>query len=86
MTWHITFSPIRMDGVLTLSCAGDVLTINGAALDLSAMDDGDTLPIGSVDHPMIAGDITKSGGQIAVTLLLPHGLPAPPALSWRACS
>jgi hypothetical protein len=77
MTWHINLSPIRMDGTLALSAAGNVLTINGEDLDLSALEDGDVLPFGAVDHPMIAGDITKEGGQITVTVLLPHGWPAP---------
>ncbi len=40
---HITLSPMRRDGTLTLHRAGDVLTINGA-FDFSGIGDGATLP------------------------------------------
>jgi hypothetical protein len=81
MTWHIRLSPIRMDGAITLSAAGDVLTINGEDLDLSAMEDGDVLPGGAVDHPLVSpvDPINREGGVIDITLLLPIGWPAPEA-------
>ena len=78
---HITLSPIRSDAVLTLHRAGDVLTINGAALDLSVLAEGATLPAGAVACDWIAGPITRIGGALHLTLLLPHGAipdPAPP--------
>lgn len=78
---HITLSPIRSDAALTLHRAGDVLTINGAVLDLSAIPEGATLPAGAVACDWIAGPITRTGGVLHLTLLLPHGAipdPAPP--------
>ena len=78
---HITLSPIRSDAALSLHRAGDVLTINGEALDLSAIPEGATLPAGAVACDWIAGPISRSGGVLHLTLLLPHGpipQPAPP--------
>ncbi|WP_323041155.1 hypothetical protein [Gemmobacter sp.] len=78
---HITLSPIRSDAGLTLHRAGDVLTINGEALDLSVIPEGATLPAEAVACDWIAGPITRTAGGLHLTLLLPHGAipdPAPP--------
>lgn len=86
MTWHITLAPIRMDGTLTLSAVGDVLTINGDDLDLSALDDGDVLDGGAVDHPLVSSvdPIRRVGGMIHITVLLPTGYPAAEAARFAA--
>lgn len=69
----INLSPQRRDDRLTLSKKGDVLTINGEAFDFSAVPDGATLPASAVNSPFIAGDVTRVGGTLTVSLLLPHG-------------
>lgn len=72
----ITFSPQRRDDVLTVSKTGNVLTINGRALDLSVIPDGAILPAGAVDCEWITGPIERRDGMLHLTLLLPHG-PSP---------
>lgn len=70
----IKFFPIRMDASLSLSKAGDVLTINGEDFDFSVMPADSTLPQGSVLSMFIAGDVTRnSDGVLTLPLLLPHG-------------
>jgi hypothetical protein len=75
---HISFAPQRRDDALTVSKAGDVLTLNGDPIDLSDLPEGATLPAQAVDCEWIAGDIERIAGEIHLTLLLPHG-PGPNA-------
>lgn len=81
---HITLTPQRRDDALTLHRAGEVLTINGATLDLSAIPDGATLPQSAITGPgseWLAGDIQRIDGVLHLALILPHGplpWPAPP--------
>lgn len=78
---QITLSPIRSDALLTLYLSGEVLTINGADLDLSVIPEGATLPAAAVEYPWLAGDISRERGVLHLALLLPHGAlpwPAPP--------
>ena len=50
---------------------GRALTINGAALDLSFLGDGDTLPAGAIDHALLQrAEIRCHGGQIEIDGLL----------------
>lgn len=60
---QITFSPVRMDETLTVSRAGDVLTINGAAVDLTSYTGG---------CDWIVGQPEAGPDGWAVTLILPH--------------
>jgi hypothetical protein len=73
----LTFSPIRHEPPLQVSVAGDVLTLNGLTLDLSALPEGATLPQAAVDCAWLASDIHRIGGELQLTLLLPHGANAP---------
>ena len=77
MTIHITLIPQRRDDSYSLSVAGEVLTIDGEALDLSVIPEGATLPAGAVDCRWIAGPIRREGGDLHLSMILPHG-PAPP--------
>jgi len=70
---RISFSPQRRDDALTVSKAGDVLTINGTVLDFTALSDGATLPAEAVDCEWIAGPVERIAGDIHLTLLLPNG-------------
>jgi hypothetical protein len=78
MPMHITLSPIRMDGTLALERRGDTLVFNGAALDLSAIPEGATLPAPAIDCPWITGGVERRDGALHLTLVLPHGPDAPP--------
>jgi hypothetical protein len=70
----IKLSPVRCDNVLSVTKAGDVLTINGEAFDFSLMSNGDTLPREAIASEWFAGDVSKVEGELALTLMLP--LPA----------
>lgn len=77
----ITFSPMRGDGALTLHRAADVLTINGVAYDFGPLPEGAILPRDAVNCDWLASDVTRVGGALHFTLILPHGpipYPAPP--------
>ncbi|MGP3699185.1 hypothetical protein [Rhodobacter sp. NSM] len=76
---HITVTPQRRDDRLTLTRSGDILTINGEALDLSGIPEGATLPRDAVACDWLASDIERIGGVLHLTLLLPHGPDAPAA-------
>jgi len=73
----INFSPVRGDVQPTVSVSGDVLTINGATLDLSGIPEGATLPADAIASDWIAGPVTRSSGVLSVTLVSPHGANAP---------
>lgn len=77
----INLTPIRSDWMQpTVSVAGDVLTVNDIEFDLSPLGEGDRLPPDAVDSPFVVeADITRTGGDIVVTLLLPIGPHAPEA-------
>ncbi len=53
------------------SVAGDVLTVNGVAYDLTAIPEGaEATPEG--DHAFI-GNITRTGGEISATVVWAYG-------------
>lgn len=68
---RIKLSPQRCEASLVVSKAGDVLTVNGEVFDFSFMRDGDTLPRAAIQSEWFHGDVTKQGGQLQLTLLLP---------------
>ncbi|MBK9073339.1 MAG: hypothetical protein IPL79_20415 [Myxococcales bacterium] len=76
---QITFIPQSRFDTLALSVAGDVLTVNGAALDLSPLPEGAVLPADAVACDWIMGDITRVGGVLHLAMLLPYGLYGGPA-------
>ncbi|WP_119309628.1 hypothetical protein [Cohaesibacter haloalkalitolerans] len=76
----LTLIPQRRDDALALSLAGDVLTINGEALDLSGIPAGATLPRKAVGCAWLASDIERDkDGQLSLSLILPHGFIADPS-------
>jgi hypothetical protein len=70
---QISFSPQRRDDALTVSKAGDVLTINGEEFDFSGLPDGATAPFGTVPCEWIIGTVDRVNGDLQLTLILPHG-------------
>ncbi len=75
----INLIPQRRDDALALSLSGDVLTINGEALDLSGIPVGATLPRDAVDCDWLASDIERDkDGMLSLALILPHGPIADP--------
>lgn len=75
----LNFTPYRAPAPMTVSVAGDVITVNGEAFDLSAIPEGATLPKEAVDCDWLASDIERQGGALELTLRLPHGPHAPEA-------
>nr|WP_319484518.1 hypothetical protein [uncultured Cohaesibacter sp.] len=76
----LTLIPQRRDDALALSLSGNVLTINGDALDLSGIPAGATLPREAVDCEWLASDIERDEeGTLSLSLILPHGFIADPS-------
>ena len=76
---HLTFIPQRQDLDLTLYRRGDVLEVNGVALDFSGIPEGALLPRQAVACPLLAGDVERRDGVLHLVLILPHGPMAGPA-------
>lgn len=74
---QISFCPQRRDDALDANVSGDTITINGGALDFSPVPDGCTVNAGDVPCEWITGTVERIGGEIHLTLILPHG-PNPP--------
>lgn len=74
---HISLSPVRMDTPLRVERRGDTLILNGESLDLSAITEGTTVTAAATGCPWLAGDVTRQGGALWLTILLPHGADAP---------
>lgn len=79
---RISLCPQRRDDGLAVSKSGDVLTINGDTLDLSAVPEGATVENAGELHPLLTGTIERIGGEIHLTLVLPHGANPPPELAF----
>lgn len=67
----INLSPQRRDDDLKVFRMGDVLTINGESFDFTELNDGDTLPIGAISCEWFVGPVTRSAGELELTLILP---------------
>lgn len=71
------FSPVRANTPLEGSVQGDLLTLNGQVLDFSEVAEGVATPFTSFNCPWLGSDIVRSGGEIYLTLIIPHGPNAP---------
>lgn len=74
---RISFCPVRTDGTLTVTKAGDKLTVNRRVFDFSVVPDGATLPADAIDSEWFAGPVERIDGVLHVALILPHGPDAP---------
>ncbi|MBD1602473.1 hypothetical protein [Pseudomonas typographi] len=72
---RIKLSPVRRDDAISVVKAGDVLTINGDVFDFSVIPDGATLPAAAVSSEWVCGDVSRTDGELTLTLILPHGYP-----------
>lgn len=71
---HISFSPQRRDDTLTLErTAPDRLRVNGELFNFGPIPDGGMIPAGEVPGGWIVGPVERVGGEIHLTLILPHG-------------
>lgn len=80
---RISFSPQRRDDALTLEKSmGDRLRINGELFNFNPLAEGDTIPEGAVPCPWIIGPVERIGGEICLTVILPHYPNPSPAVAF----
>ncbi|MCJ8053910.1 hypothetical protein GB928_018800 [Shinella curvata] len=74
----IILSPFRPleDAAFELSKVGDVITINGIALDFGPLADGAMLEPEAIDSAFIAGPVRRVDGALELCILVP--MPAKP--------
>ncbi|MCP4824949.1 MAG: hypothetical protein GY892_12670 [Shimia sp.] len=70
---QITFSPMRPEARLTLSCRGECLYVNGTAYDFSDLAEGDSHQPDGPESAVFAAPVRRCEGCVQVTLVLPHG-------------
>lgn len=72
---QIKLSPRLRRGSETLTVArkGSALIINSQTFNFSQLAEGETLPHDAIDSEWFLGDVTRIGGELHLTLLLPHG-------------
>ena len=68
----IFLSPQRRDDALKVYKAGDVLTLNGEKFDLSPLNEGDSLAASAISSQWFIDDVTRTNGELVITLLLPN--------------
>lgn len=73
----IKLSPVRSDAHLSVAKAGDILEVNGVALDFSRLAEGATLPAEAVGCEFVITPVERINGDLVLTLMLPHDADAP---------
>lgn len=73
----IRLIPVRMDQGLEARLEGEVLWLNGQAVDLSGVVEGEPVAADRFGCDWLAGDVVREKGEISVSLILPHGAEAP---------
>lgn len=69
---RISFCPQRRDDTLSLEkTSGDRMRINGELFNFGPLGEGDVLPEAPCEW--IVGPVTRTDGDIHLTLILPHG-------------
>lgn len=69
----INLSPVRDDSTINISVNQDVITLNGVDYDFSPLQEGDSVPASAVESPWFTGEVTRTLGEVIVTIRLPHG-------------
>lgn len=73
----IYLSPVRMDEELMVDREGDLLYVNGEVFDFGPLLEGATLPAEAISSKWFSGQVDRIGGELHLTLILPHGADAP---------
>ena len=69
----ISFLPQRRPETLTLEkTSGNRLRINGELFNFNPLEDGDTIPEGSIPCDWIVGPVERINGEVCLTVILPH--------------
>ena len=70
----LPFAPLPGQFVpLDVSIAGDVLTLNGEAFDITQLPEGGTLPAEAIVSEWITGPVSRINGVLHLALRLPLG-------------
>lgn len=69
----IILSPMRRDDSLIITKSSDTLTINNEVFDFSVIPEGSSLPSSAVNCEWLVGDISRTNGELTLTIILPHG-------------
>ena len=59
---------------LALEKTGDRIRINGDLFNFNGLNDGDRIRRENIPGEWFAGDVTKTDGEVHLTLILPHGM------------
>lgn len=70
---QLFLTPQARFDTLAVHVSGDVLTLNGVALDFAQLTEGAALPRKAIACDWIAGDVRRIDGVLQVPLLLPLG-------------
>ena len=74
----IKFTPIRMDEQLTASVVNaDKIILNGEELDFTPLLEGETIESSDVGNKWVSGTVSRTDGELYITLVVPHGHNAP---------
>ena len=68
----LTFIPQFRTAPLVYEPMGDVLDVSGRPYDFGALAEGDTLPRGAVRGNWLLSDVTRTGGEIVLTVAAPN--------------
>ena len=74
----ILFTPVRTEDRLEATVVdADNIVLNGEGFDFSPLLEGETIDASHVGSKWVAGTVKRSGGELYITLVLPHGHDAP---------
>lgn len=78
----INLSPVRDDKYISVSVAGDSISINGEQFDFTQLPEGATLPTEAIASNYLTGKVERIDGELHLTLTLPHGNTPPPHIAF----
>lgn len=79
MGFRINLTPQLRSDDLTLEAYGNKIKINGDELDFSTLPEGATVLAEDIEHPFVIGDVSMIGGNVHMSIILPHVHDAPEA-------
>lgn len=76
---NISFSPVAHHAPISVSVAGDTITIDGEAFDFGDLPEGASLPVAAIASYWFCDgtSVDRNNGEIHLTLKLPFGPNAP---------
>jgi hypothetical protein len=65
------FAPLPGQQQLVVSKSAEIISIDGKDFDLSAVAESENVPAAQFDSPYIIGDVSRSSGDLELTLYIP---------------